>query len=442
MKGISAATSPIRTVKKEVDRIMDTVSSLTTPPKPTSRVPSTKKVTCPYCSREFLAGLPDNDKPILTTRCPDCNRVFTFLRPTPTPEKESAKPGKIEEPGFKEYFAFPVEHKAKEKKEEEPSFEEEWDTPETALEEGKKGGLLNIACPFCGEAFDTPAPKKKGKVTCPICDKEFQISSRGEYIAKKAKAKKAKGHFLEKLPPTPKAINHARDTIREALEGVSILKRPDKLRSRLGRLSGKAGLLLIVVAILGLLYSGVLAYNIPNMGEDTPSGKVTVSGEVLFMDDTLEGADVNLTDMGMHNQTNSEGLFLFHDVPAGDHILRASAPDKGEIVVRFTIGSKDIKQGNKDLKGLELPGNSTVTKDLRDDRPESARFMTSLLAGFVVLVSLLAFIAGLLTIQGKRFHLSLFLCGLAVFTFGFFLGSVLALIAMILIILGRKEFVS
>ena len=143
------------------------------PQTPPSQVPRTRKVTCPYCSREFRADLPDNDKPIFTTRCPDCNKVFTFLRHTLTQEKESAKPGKAEEPGFKEDFAVPVEHKAEKKEEIQMDQDANKDIRSTCLSCGASVESHWMICPYCKtKLIETDEPRPEDY--CPACGKHVE----------------------------------------------------------------------------------------------------------------------------------------------------------------------------------------------------------------------------------------------------------------------------
>jgi len=80
--------------------------------------------------------------------------------------------------------------------------------------------------------------------------------------------------------------------------------------------------------------------------------------------------------------------------------------------------------------------------DFTDDRVERAGFITALFAVFIFLVSLLALMGGLLSLQGRRFHAAIFLGILSVASIGFIIGSLLGILAVIFIMLGKKEFVS
>ena len=206
--------------------------------------------------------------------------------------------------------------------------------------------------------------------------------------------------------------------------------------------SGKAGFLLMVVAILGILFAGSLLLSIPDSAEDDPSDAILLTGVVKSGLDLLEGAQVNITDVGRDTETDSEGGFQFDGVEAGDHTLEITASGKGKLIYHFTIGSKESKQGSKDLDGLVLPEEGTVEKDKRENRVERAGLVLGLQAAFIFVVSLLALMGGLLAVQGKRFHATLFLATISVVSIGFFIGMVLAIISIVLVMIGRKEFIS
>ena len=115
--GLKAATAPVKMATREMDRINNSLKkpgpqppaplrkfqkeeeSRETEPKGSGadggkkssekkrRITGSKKINCPYCDHGFQAGLPDNDKEILTTKCPDCSKIFTFQRETPEERK-------------------------------------------------------------------------------------------------------------------------------------------------------------------------------------------------------------------------------------------------------------------------------------------------------------------------------------------------------------------
>lgn len=318
---------------------------------------------------------------------------------------------------------------------------EDWETLETLPKEGeeKKGIMLDVSCPYCYETFNTPAPTRKKKVSCPFCEGDFHINSRGDYIARKAGS--GIGGFLSRFFGFD-PIETGRSAFKEAIHGMQVIKDPETRNSRLKARSGTAAVLLAIVAVLGLLYCAFLAINIPNMGEEDASGNVSVSGGVICEMDTCEGADVRITDMDLQTTTNSGGTFLFYDIPAGDHTLEVTASGKGTIRIHFTIGQSDIKKGNKDVPNINLPESGYKTEDRRDSRDENAGLMIGLMTLFVLLVSVLSLMGASLALQGKRFHLTLFISLLAITSFGFGLGSLLALTATIFVLAGRKNFES
>lgn len=322
-----------------------------------------------------------------------------------------------------------------------PMALEDWETLETLPKEGeeKKGIMLDVSCPYCYETFNTPAPSRKKKVSCPFCEGDFHINSRGDYIARKAGS--GVGGFLSRfLGFDP--IETGRSAFNEAIHGMKVIKDPESRNTRLKARSGTAAVLLAMVAILGLLYCAFLVISIPDMGEDDASGNVSVSGGVICDMDTCEGAEVRIIDMDLETTTNSGGTFLFYDIPAGDHTLEVTASGKGTIRVHFTIDQSDVKKGNKDVPNINLPNSGSRTEDRRDSREESAGLMIGLMTLFVLLVSLLSLMGASLALQGKRFHLTLFISLLAITSFGFGLGSLLALTATVFVLAGRKNFES
>jgi hypothetical protein len=450
-----------------------------------------------------MAGLPDNDKQLLTTRCPECSNIFTFNRLAPPAEDEQLpvkhSPAPATAPQFPqeppapeetqlpsapplpppapeppapdptddEDFAIPLALREKMERERleaaqkeaaqtdtppvtpdapppDQGADESWDTDdsaELAPAPGKKakGKLLSVTCPKCDESFGTPAPKIKGKVICPICEWTFMINSHGELMAKKALGEVGGG--LAKIVGVT-AIRNYQETVRESIEGIDVLRNSDNLHHHMRSNSGKAGFILMVVAVLGILFAGSLLFSIPGSNEDDPSGSVVLSGDVMSGMEQVEGAEVTITDLGLSDITNSQGGFLISGVEPGDHTLEVTASGKGTLIVKFTVGSKDTSGGKLDLDGLMLPESGTAEEDRSEARVERAGLVLALQAAFIFVVSLLALMAGLLAIQGKRFHATLFLSAVSIVSIGFFIGMVLAIFSVFLVILGRKEFIS
>lgn len=323
--------------------------------------------------------------------------------------------------------------------------DEQWDDDDAELApppgrtKGPRGRLLSVTCPYCNEAFGTPAPKTRSKVFCPICENDFMINSHGELMAKKALGGFSGG--LAKIVGV-EAIQGYKETFQDSLEGFELIRNSDNLHHHMRSHSGKAGFILMVVAVLGILFAGSLLVSIPGSSEDDASGNVRLTGVVMNGMDLVEDADVTIMDLGLSDRTNSEGGFTIEGVEPGDHTIEISADGMGTLTVRFTVGSRDTKDGSKDLSGLVIPDSGTEVKDMRVERADRAGLVLCIQAAFVFVISLLALMAGFLAIQGKRFHATLFLAGISIVSIGFFIGMVLAIVSVILIILGRREFIS
>ena len=309
--------------------------------------------------------------------------------------------------------------------------------PDTGRPRG--GELVRVTCPYCSSPFHTPAPRVRGKVSCPMCEDEFTINSRGELVARKAPGGLPAG--LARIVGAD-AIRGYREMVAESIEGIRIVEDRDEFGRRMRNRSGKAGVLLMVVAVLGLLFSGYLLVSIPGAREDAPSGTAALTGNVMSDMELVPNANVSITNLGIWTTTNSEGGFVLEGVEPGDHTMEVTAPGKGTLVLRFTIGSRETKQGNRDMGGLQIPDDGLREQDLRDDRPQRVGLVLGLQSAFIFMVSLLAFMGGLLAIQGKRFHTTLFLAALSIVSIGFFIGMALALAAVVFIMLGRGEFTS
>jgi hypothetical protein len=90
---------------------------------------------------------------------------------------------------------------------------------------------------------------------------------------------------------------------------------------------------------------------------------------------------------------------------------------------------------------LILVGGGTATlTGVPPEYTEMVRGMITVCAAIGLIFSLIAFLGGFMAIKRKMWGLSLVGSILGLFTLGFVIGSVLALVALILIAISKKEF--
>jgi len=190
-----------------------------------------------------------------------------------------------------------------------------------------------------------------------------------------------------------------------------------------------AGMLLICVLIIGIitaLFSEAFIISSLNIASTAGIiGSVKIKVNDLF-NDSIENANIEIN--GINGSTNKDGVFSIDNVKLGIHTIEIS------------------KQGYKNLtiKKLITPifnFETTIILRVGEGHEEKAEYEN--LACSLVLIIFLIFtlLAALSCLNRKHLDIALFGSFISIFTFGFFfIGSILSIIAFILIYKSMEEF--
>lgn len=204
--------------------------------------------------------------------------------------------------------------------------------------------------------------------------------------------------------------------------------------------------ILVIVGILGLASSVATvmsSFTIKDLEEQSPNDTVTFS--VWVFDSTtgrpIQGANIGITDGSyyVNGTSDSEGLIVLENVRTGTFQMFLHHPDyktiKGEIFV--SKGTPNV---------LDVPmetGNPSQTAEAslvpirsRTYSPE----LTNIMAVVMFMSSVSAFISAFFVRMREFFMLAVISAFLSIFSFGFLLGSILSLVAIILVINSYRGF--
>ena len=201
-----------------------------------------------------------------------------------------------------------------------------------------------------------------------------------------------------------------------------------------------AAVLLVVAAVLGIL-GAVAAWSaqdgIVGLGELLEEPRADVMGVVKDADgDPVAGVTVTAVDEGMSSTTGVDGYYFLEGVPTGRVELRAEAQGYVTVVRKVSLerGTYIVDMVTRVGSGLEeVPS-----------RPAPEAGDTTRGAYVVVLAMVVGAVAALAGAVGAWGHgyYTLALVGalLGIFTWGWWLGTALAVVAVLLVAPLRREF--
>ena len=323
-----------------------------------------------------------------------------------------------------------------------------------------------LECPVCFIRFDTG--RRPGRsVACPSCDHGFNVpgeeapavEAAPEAAAEKAAEEESpqgdeevateeeapEGDEPETAPPEPAPPDEppvppepsAPGTL-ELLGELSTAYRTERLQSVIDGPRSKAqlaGLLLLAVAVLGLFAATATA--IKWSGYDSPwEGDATASlyGSVIDVNGTaLE--NVRVAAGGQQAFTDGEGRYFLHNLTSGELKVTFFSPG-------FRTHSTwiDLRPAATNLLNAQLEPDDG--HDIIDQRSNVARPWppSAAQAPVLALMALLALMGAGAALLERHFRLALFGAVAGILSWGFLLGSLLSLAALLLLLGDRERF--
>jgi hypothetical protein len=199
------------------------------------------------------------------------------------------------------------------------------------------------------------------------------------------------------------------------------------------------GVLLGVVGVLGLVTVGMVATSPSGEGLDglLPSDKVDVSGQVRDSDGYLiTGALVSYDKGGLSDTTGTSGWYFLEGVETGD--VEISMEVDGYKTVRKTV---HLERGLYTVDFLAEPGTGVVeVPDVATPDPGDPGSRAWLMILGLGLASIFALVGAWAAYIHKRYYLVIIGSLLGILTWGWFIGSILALVSLIIALPLRNQF--
>ncbi len=196
---------------------------------------------------------------------------------------------------------------------------------------------------------------------------------------------------------------------------------------------GRAGLLLIIVFILGITNAVLTPTHVPLT--DSGDDPISLSGGVYDHSNgsPIGNVTVELADYGSV-VTDPQGHFYFQRVPQGDHEIRIKHGKFGTTKYKITI--------SPEMNHFPLYLKEHTGEEVHDQSRDLVEDTTTIQYGSVVfaLFSTCALVAGVSAIMRVRFHVAVIGAVLGVASYGFFIGSALAFLAFMIIVVHKADF--
>lgn len=230
------------------------------------------------------------------------------------------------------------------------------------------------------------------------------------------------------------------------------------------RRSGKpkiVGILLmfsgVLSMIMGVFFGAMMINVVPWMEDwsDNSSGYGDIEGQVIYMNSTpVAGVNVTVVDLDLMASTNETGHYRILNVANGWHDLKVEAPGYKTLVKSVYVKISDATGTTTTITKADFqlqPGSGVVppqdphtpgskTGPMDKNAQEMIRSMGAVCMVLGVVLGSFAILGGYFAFRTEKLGIVALgtLCG--ILSFGFAIGSGLAVIALILLLLCTDEF--
>jgi hypothetical protein len=248
----------------------------------------------------------------------------------------------------------------------------------------------------------------KYQTFCPKCGHQFNINVKGKYSWEEWKPNQVVPPLMHQKPRTSKPQI--------------------------------AGALLIIVFILGAIMGGLLGFGSGMIDEaiDNVGGTGEFKGVVKDANGSLPNVTVSLVnDPNISDTTDEDGKFSL-EVPTGYQKINLSKENYTTLIVRILVlpGMEAIKE-----KFVMEEGSGNKSIDSESVKIfEEVKDMLPIFSAIFIAFAIIALFGGIFSIHRKYFAIAIVGSIFGILSFGFFIGTILSVAALILILLSKEEF--
>lgn len=279
-------------------------------------------------------------------------------------------------------------------------------------------------CPKCEHTFvlDAPSHVTKHSVTCPKCGHNFNINP-----------SKTSRIVDQDEDYSWEECGEPRKTVLSALK-----ERTNKPMI--------AGTLLIVAFVLGASWGGsfVFADSLlkDSMRQTTITGITgSINGTVTDQNNTpLLGVNITVETMNMSTTTNENGSYSLTKIPLGIHRLNLTKEGYRTQIYEILISPFQTTTYNMKMTSVgnqsEYPAENHTIDQLWSKIRTSLFFCSAVFIVFAIF----ALVGAVYAIKRKQYPVAIIGSIFGILSFGFLIGSICSIIALVLLIISKEEF--
>ena len=303
---------------------------------------------------------------------------------------------------------------------------------------GRRPGR-SVACPSCDHGFDVPGEEAPAAEEAPTAEEEaVEEEAPDEETPEEDEAEDETPQGDPSPAPPSEPPEPAAPSALELLGELSTAYRIERVQSVIDGPRSRAqlaGLLLLAVAVLGLFAATATA--IKWSGYDSPwdePATASLYGSVIDVNGTaLE--NVRVAGGGQQVFSDGEGRYFLHNLTSGE--LKVTFFSPGFRTHSIWI---DLRPAATNLLNAQLePGDG---RDVTNQRSNIARPWppSAAQAPVLAVMALLALMGAGAALLERHFRLALFGAVAGILSWGFLLGSLLSLAALLLLLGDRERF--
>jgi len=260
-------------------------------------------------------------------------------------------------------------------------------------------------CPYCGKYVIIEVPDGATglqTITCPNCGMKIKVN--------------VEEHETPNLPSPIENESPIHPTIRKIKPSSKPML---------------AGVLLLTVFLLGIVMGGIVLTheNVLSHGSGDYAGKIIDNNG-----HALKGVIVTIEKENISVTSDDNGEFFFENVSAGKHTI--DLKKEGYVNIRAGIFVLPIKSPIKP-KFVMKKGEGT-----ENEKGLILRAIDALpvISTTIIIISFLPLIGAIFCFMKKYFFIAIISSIAGIFSIGFFIGSILSIIALVILLLSREEF--
>ena len=296
-----------------------------------------------------------------------------------------------------------------------------------------------VNCPSCGQSMKIKTSFGE-KVSCPACEDVFSIKD-GQLEAKKEIVDSEKEMKKEKIMGK---IGDIKNTIKNGNTSSNNLEYENAINNfwNPDGNTAWAGIILVMVALLGFFAGGTYfmhwtEYEI--IVDDV--GLVNVQG-VIQTDDgnPLENVEITLNGQNWTWTSNEQGRFYIYDVEGGIREITFNLENYEEQTQKIELEVGRINVVNAILEEGDCSSDCEyIDKTFEVDNPAEISLVLSVI---IILFSVVTLYGSIAALRKSDFSMALIGSIAGVLSYGFMLGSILSIVAMLMIFSDRAAFES